>query len=71
MIVGLIRCNSFGRNERNKNMASTQQTVIASPRIERLRDFVVAIGNLVETAARRARHPSRGIAPAEGIGRRR
>ncbi len=30
-------------------MASTQQTVIASPRIERLRDFVVAISNLVET----------------------
>jgi predicted metal-dependent enzyme (double-stranded beta helix superfamily) len=51
MIVGLVRCNSFGRNERNKNMASTQQTVIASPRIERLREFVVAIGNLVETQA--------------------
>src|SRR6202795_1159964 len=31
-------------------MASIQQTVIASPRIERLRDFVVALGNLVETA---------------------
>jgi len=31
-------------------MASTQQSVIASPRIERLRDFVVAISNLVETA---------------------
>ena len=31
-------------------MASTQQTVIASPRIERLREFVVAISNLVETA---------------------
>jgi 3-mercaptopropionate dioxygenase len=31
-------------------MASTQQTVIASPRIERLRDFVVAISNLVESA---------------------
>jgi predicted metal-dependent enzyme (double-stranded beta helix superfamily) len=31
-------------------MASTQQTVITSPRIERLRDFVVAISNLVETA---------------------
>src|SRR5579864_1517972 len=32
-------------------MASTQQSVIASPRIERLRDFVVAISNLVETAS--------------------
>ena len=32
-------------------MASIQQTAIASPRIERLRDFVVAIGNLVETSA--------------------
>src|ERR1700686_3886667 len=32
------------------NMASIQQSVIASPRIERLRDFVVALGNLVETA---------------------
>jgi 3-mercaptopropionate dioxygenase len=31
-------------------MASIQQTVIASPRIERLRDFVVAFSNLVETA---------------------
>jgi len=31
-------------------MASIQQTVIASPRIERLRDFVVSFGNLVETA---------------------
>jgi predicted metal-dependent enzyme (double-stranded beta helix superfamily) len=30
-------------------MASIQQTVIASPRIERLRDFVVAFSNLVET----------------------
>jgi predicted metal-dependent enzyme (double-stranded beta helix superfamily) len=33
-------------------MASVQQTVIASPRIERLRDFVVAFSNLVETASR-------------------
>src|ERR1700686_4101680 len=32
------------------NMASIQQSVIASPRIERLRDFVVACSNLVETA---------------------
>jgi 3-mercaptopropionate dioxygenase len=32
-------------------MASIQQTVIASPRIERLRDFVVAFSNLVETAS--------------------
>lgn len=32
-------------------MASIQQTVIASPHIERLRDFVVAIGNVVETAS--------------------
>src|SRR5258708_3554919 len=32
-------------------MASIQETVIASPRIERLREFVVAIGNLVETAS--------------------
>jgi predicted metal-dependent enzyme (double-stranded beta helix superfamily) len=31
-------------------MASIQQTVIASPRIDRLRDFVGAFGNLVETA---------------------
>jgi 3-mercaptopropionate dioxygenase len=31
-------------------MASTQQTVIASPRISRLRDFVIAFGNLVESA---------------------
>src|SRR6202140_3586302 len=43
--------NSSGGNERNRNMASIQQTAIASPRIERLRDFVVAIGNLVETSA--------------------
>jgi 3-mercaptopropionate dioxygenase len=32
-------------------MASIQQTVISSPRISRLRDFVVAFGNLVETAS--------------------
>jgi 3-mercaptopropionate dioxygenase len=32
-------------------MASIKQTVIASPRIERLRDFVVAFSNLVETAS--------------------
>ncbi len=32
-------------------MASTQQTAIASPRIERLRDFVIAFGNLVEEAS--------------------
>jgi predicted metal-dependent enzyme (double-stranded beta helix superfamily) len=32
-------------------MASTQQTVISSPRISRLREFVVAFGNLVETAS--------------------
>ncbi len=32
-------------------MASIQQTAIASPRIERLRDFVVAFSTLVETAA--------------------
>jgi 3-mercaptopropionate dioxygenase len=32
-------------------MASIQQTVVASPRIERLRDFVVAFTNLVETAS--------------------
>ena len=50
MMEGLIHCDSFGRIERNMNMASIQQSVIASPRIERLRDFVVAIGNLVETA---------------------
>jgi predicted metal-dependent enzyme (double-stranded beta helix superfamily) len=31
-------------------MASIQQIVIVSPRIERLRDFVVAFDNLVETA---------------------
>jgi predicted metal-dependent enzyme (double-stranded beta helix superfamily) len=31
-------------------MASIQQSVIASPRIERLRDFVVAFSNLVENA---------------------
>jgi 3-mercaptopropionate dioxygenase len=31
-------------------MASIQRTVIASPRIERLRDFVVAFSKLVETA---------------------
>ncbi len=31
-------------------MASIQQTVIASPRIGRLRDFVVALSELVETA---------------------
>jgi len=31
-------------------MASDQQTVIALPRIEHLRDFIVAISNLVETA---------------------
>src|SRR5258708_33550954 len=31
-------------------MASIQETVIASPRIERLRDFVVACSNLVEAA---------------------
>jgi predicted metal-dependent enzyme (double-stranded beta helix superfamily) len=30
-------------------MASIQQTVVASPHIERLRDFVVAFSNLVET----------------------
>ena len=32
-------------------MASTQQSVIASPRIERLRDFVVTFSNLVERAS--------------------
>ena len=32
-------------------MASIQQSVIASPRIERLRDFVVAFSNLVESAS--------------------
>src|SRR5580700_2251919 len=32
-------------------MASIQQTVVASPRIERLRDFVIAFSNLVETAS--------------------
>jgi len=31
-------------------MASIQQTVIRSPRIERLRDFVIAFSNLIETA---------------------
>jgi len=46
----VIVCNSFGGHERNKNMSSIQQTVIASSRIERLRDFVVAFSKLVETA---------------------
>ena len=32
-------------------MATIQQTVNASPRIERLRDFVIAFGKLVETAS--------------------
>ena len=32
-------------------MASIQKTVIASPRIERLRDFVIVIGNLVAKAS--------------------
>ena len=32
-------------------MASIQQTMIPSPRIERLRDFVVALSNLVESAS--------------------
>jgi predicted metal-dependent enzyme (double-stranded beta helix superfamily) len=32
-------------------MASIQQTMIPSPRIERLRDFVVALSKLVETAS--------------------
>jgi len=32
-------------------VASVQQNVVDSPRIERLRDFVVAIGNLVESAS--------------------
>jgi 3-mercaptopropionate dioxygenase len=32
-------------------MASIQQTVVASPRIERLRDFVIAFSNLIETAS--------------------
>lgn len=32
-------------------MASIQKTVIASPRIERLRDFVIAIGDLVANAS--------------------
>jgi predicted metal-dependent enzyme (double-stranded beta helix superfamily) len=32
-------------------MASSQQTMIPSPHIERLRDFVVAFGNLVEPAS--------------------
>ena len=32
-------------------MASTHQTVISSPRISRLREFVVAFGNLVEAAS--------------------
>ncbi len=50
MMGWLVHRNSFGRNERKKNMASTQQTVIRSPRIERLRDFVVAFGNFVESA---------------------
>jgi hypothetical protein len=38
-----------GDDERKKKMASLQQTVIASPRIERLRDFVAAISKLVES----------------------
>lgn len=33
-------------------MASIQKTLTVSPRIERLRNFVIAIGNLVESAAR-------------------
>src|SRR5580704_5387427 len=32
-------------------MASIQQTVIESPRIERLRDFVIAFANLVDSAS--------------------
>jgi 3-mercaptopropionate dioxygenase len=32
-------------------MASIQQTVIPSPRIERLRDFVISFSNLVESAS--------------------
>jgi predicted metal-dependent enzyme (double-stranded beta helix superfamily) len=51
MMGQLVLSNSFGRNERDKNMASPQQTVLASPHIERLRDFVVAFGNLVESAS--------------------
>jgi predicted metal-dependent enzyme (double-stranded beta helix superfamily) len=35
---------------KEKNMASIQQSVNAPPRIERLRDFVSAISNLVESA---------------------
>jgi predicted metal-dependent enzyme (double-stranded beta helix superfamily) len=38
-----------GDDERKKKMASIQQSVIASPRIERLRDFVAAISKLVES----------------------
>ena len=45
----MIVRNAFDGNERNKNMVSLQQTVIASPRIERLRDSVIAFSNLVET----------------------
>src|SRR4029077_17849990 len=50
IVKWLIICNSFGGNERNKKMASIRQAVIASPRIKRLRDFVVAFSHLVETA---------------------
>ena len=41
----------YDRNERNRKMASIQHSVIASPRIGRLRDFVVAFGNLLERAS--------------------
>ena len=37
-------------NERTRIMASTEQTPIVSPRIARLRDFVVTIGHLVDSA---------------------
>jgi len=47
----LVVCISCGRNERNKNMATTGQTVIGSPRIERLREFVVAFSKLVESVS--------------------
>jgi len=50
-------------------MATNQQTEIVSPRLERLRKFVIALSTLVETAAVEPEILREGFALAEGISR--
>jgi predicted metal-dependent enzyme (double-stranded beta helix superfamily) len=44
----LVGFRSSGSDERNLNMASVEHASIVSPRIERLREFVIAFNGLVE-----------------------